>query len=401
LTAGAAALAAAGGATAAWLLRGDRDRTPRTSPYGIPYAAPVAHPTAGVAPRALWQVDGLAKDGPGPLATGPVVVAGHAPGLRAWTQDTGRPAWTWRGTPVGPLLTAGRGRTPLLLVADRAGGVTAVNARTGKRSWSESSEPGVRLLAADDHSLYVLDANRRVTALALDAEGRTRWTSAYRAGGKAPVAAAVARDRLLVVTREGTAVALNTATGARSWDRDLGGPLLGTPEGATAPAASAGVFCVGGSSLAVLDATHGKVRWSHPAEDVGAWAAPLAADGAVYAARQGDLEEGELAAYDLADGAPRWTCRLRFAAEVMGDPPVPGGPAVLEGNALVIPLGAERKAVLDTSRTDLGIATLDARTGRHLWTGTDDDPQIGWHLTAAAGRVFTHRRTRLTAHPSL
>ncbi|MEU5957756.1 PQQ-binding-like beta-propeller repeat protein [Streptomyces sp. NPDC047525] len=401
---GTAVVAAGGGGLAWWLLRDDGTEGPRTTAGGVPFAAPVARPTAGTVPSALWRARGVDPDGPGPLAVDRVVVAPLGPGLAAWTQHTGERAWTWpgNGAPAqgGPLLFQEAGRA--VIAVTRGGWVTALDARTGRKLWDARAADARQALAVDSRHVYVLDGDRHVRALAL-ADHRVGWTSKAAVGADGPPSAAVAGGRLLVTTRDARAVALDTASGEVSWEKDLG-PVksFAVPVGLP-PAVLGDGFCVGGDRMVALRARDGSERWSHDADGPltrWTWGAPTVVDDVVYAPRR-QLFEGEILCLDAADGSSRWTAKVGYAGGGLTDAVLPLRPAVRQGHALYVPLGAEPKSGSATRTHDRGVVTLDTRSGRKLWAFNDDAEQAGWGLAGAAGRVFVARGGELRAMPSL
>ncbi len=389
--AGAGAVVASGGGVIGWWL--SRDRGGGASPAtadGVPVAEPLTRPTAGTVPQPLWTAGKLSESGPGPVTVGRVVVAGAGDGVGAFTQHTGARAWTWAGGAApdrdGPLLVSGR----TVLVVTRDGGLTALDADRGARLWSVPADAR-QALALDAAHVYVLDSDRRVKALART-DGAERWTARRALGSTGAVSGAVSGGRLMVTARDGGTLVLDTADGAVRWERDIGRPRFALPPAGLTPAPVRDGFCVGGDTLAVLDARSGDERWSVPAED-SFWGAPTVADGRVYAARlYYAVRKDELTCLDAGNGDPRWSVPLDFGAE-------PVRPGVVLGNALYGALGRRTGLDPDERLQDLGVYTADIRTGRLLWTFNDDANQAGWRLAGAAGRVFVARRTTLRALP--
>ncbi|MEV0221067.1 serine/threonine-protein kinase [Streptomyces sp. NPDC050704] len=389
--AGAGAVVAGGGGATGWWLSRDRDPGGGAAPVtadGVPVAEPLARPTAGTVPQPFWTAGQLSESGPGPVTADRVVVVGTGDGLAAFAQHTGARAWTWAGGAApdraGPLLVAGR--TVLVVTAD--GRLTALDARRGARLWSVRAD-AEQALALDAAHVYVLDGDRRVKALAR-ADGAERWTARRALGSTGAVSGAAAGDRLMAVARDGGTLVLDTESGAVRWERDIGRPRHVLPSAGLTPAPVRDGFCVGGDTLALLDARGGGERWSVPAED-SFWGAPTVADGRVYAARLYTVRKDELTCRDAGNGDPRWSVPFDFGAE-------PVRPGVVLGNALYGALG-RRTGPAHERLQDLGVYTADIRTGRLLWTFNDDVDQAGWRLAGAAGRVFVARRTTLRALP--
>ncbi|MGY0064605.1 protein kinase domain-containing protein [Streptomyces sp. LZ34] len=359
---------AAGGGAGWWLLRGD-GRGP-----GAPAATPLARYTTGTAPAPLWTRDGLATDGPGPLAAGEVVVAGTPKGLTAWAADTGQPAWTWtdRGTPLSAagLLTA----AGVVLVVTAGGRLTALDVRGGRERWSRAAG-ATRLLAADADTMYVLDGERRLSALPLTG-ARARWTTRAATGTAKGAAAAAAGGRLVVAGSDGTVTAYRTDDGSVAWRQDTAAGV------ALTPAVAGDTVYLGGASLRALTLADGARRWATPAPGGGVWGAPTPAHGSLHLAWQ-----DQLIAVDARTGEQTWSL-------LPGTHTLPTVAPVVQGQSLYHPLGADR------SGPDDGVVTVDLRKAAAAWSlgGGGDEP---WHLTGAANRVFLTHAGALQAMPVL
>ncbi|MEU5027945.1 protein kinase domain-containing protein [Streptomyces milbemycinicus] len=368
-SAAAVTVCAAGGGAGWWLLRGDR-RGP-----GVPAATPLARYTTGTAPAPLWTRDGLATNGAGPLAAGEVVVAGTPKGLTAWAVDTGQRAWTWtgRGTPLpaAGLLAAGG----VVLAVTTGGRLTAVDARDGRERWSRAVG-ATRLLAADADTAYVLDGERRLSALPLTG-ARARWTTQAATGTAKGAAAAAAGGRLVVAGSDGTVTAYRTDDrGSVAWHQDT------AAEVALAPAVAGDTVYLGGASLRALTLADGTRRWAKPTPGGGAWGSPTSAQGSLYVAWQ-----DQLIAVDARSGEQTWSL-------LPGTHALPTTAPVVQGRSLYHPLGADRFG------PDDGVVTVDLRKAAAAWSlgGGGDQP---WHLTGAANRVFLTHAGTLHAMPVL
>ncbi|KAK1186461.1 PQQ-binding-like beta-propeller repeat protein [Streptomyces sp. NBS 14/10] len=368
-SAAAVTVCAVGGGAGWWLLRGDG------SGPGVPAATPLARYTTGTAPAPLWTRDGLATNGVGPLAAGEVVVAGTPKGLTAWAVDTGQRAWTWtdRGTPLpaAGLLAAGG----VMLAVTAGGRLTAVDPRDGRERWSRALG-ATRLLAADADTAYVLDGERRLSALPLTG-ARARWTRSAATGTAKGAMAAVARGRLVVAGADGTVTAYRTDDhGSVAWHQDT------TAEVALAPAMAGHTVYLGGASLRALTLADGTQRWSKPAAEGGIWGSPTPAQGSLYVAWQ-----DQLIAVDARSGEQTWSL-------LPGTHALPTTAPVVQGRSLYHPLGADRFG------PDDGVVTVDLRKAAAAWSlgGGGDQP---WRLTGAANRVFLSHAGTLHAMPVL
>lgn len=384
----AAGLAVPGIGTGVWWLTRDRSEPQDRTENGVPVATPLASPTADVVPAALWRAEGLHPTGPAPVTAGTVVAAGTPDGVAGWAQDTGRRAWSWKGSepPVreAGLLSAGA----TLLVVTTDGRLTALDSRTGRARWQTSDVGAAQALAVTDGTVYVLDRERRVRAVRLT-DRRIAWTTAAPLTGTGTARAAATRARLMVSTDDGVAHVLDTRDGKPAWRWDVGKPLVrnGGRHSAPAPAVHDGAFCVPGRPLALVDAHTRKVRWTVD-PGLGFYGAPTVAGGRVYAG-----SGGELWSVDAGTGATGWTVNMLYSG-------LPLRADVVVGNALYGVMGDPTYSS-DGSGSDAGVFTLDIRTGSLLWTFDDQAEQPGWHLAAAAGRAFVARRTTLTAMPPL
>ncbi|MBC9711728.1 PQQ-binding-like beta-propeller repeat protein [Streptomyces sp. TRM66268-LWL] len=401
LAASGTAVLAAGGGVLAWWLRRERPTGPEVSESGVPYAEPLADPQVGSVPDPLWTAEGIAPDGPGPLAVDRVVVAPAGGGLAAWRQDTGAPAWSWpgRGAPErrGPLLAVGR----TLYVVTPGGRLTALDARSGEAAWDTTEAEALQALAADRAQVYVLDAQRRVAAVALSTR-EVRWRSAETVASEGPVGAAVADGRLLVCAREGQGVAFDLLTGEVCWRKDFGPVAPYLADTGLTPAVHGDAFCVGGARLAVVRARDGKERWAQDDDsEFGerSWGAPAVVGDRLYAPHPWATRR-ELLCLDMANGSRIWATDVGYAQSFSFDDEVlPVQPPVQEGKALYVPLGVQHRDN-EERRHDQGVAALDAASGTKLWVHSDDSGQPGWRLAAAAGRMFVAHGERLRAMPT-
>ena len=140
-----------------------------------------------------------------------------------------------------------------MVIADEAGVVTAIDARTGRELWQRP------------------------------------------AGGEAFTTPAIARGTTFVATSEPSLTAFDLKTGSQLWRRDVGGE--------SSPAAGDGVVYVGGDdqSVRALDAATGETRWSSPLGYT-IRSSVTFADEVVY------IGSGPtLTAIDLDDGSTLWT----------------------------------------------------------------------------------------------
>ncbi|MEV1082292.1 PQQ-binding-like beta-propeller repeat protein [Streptomyces sp. NPDC050211] len=381
LTAAAATVPVAAIATGTWWLTRDPS-TPaegRRTENGVPVAAPLTAPTADTVPAPLWRTEGLHPDGPGPVTVGRVVAAGTAEGVAAWTQHTGRRAWTWAGRTApdrhGDLLVSGTA----LLVVTADGRLTALDSRTGAARWRTGDIGAAQTLAVDDDSAYVLDGERRVKAVDLTAH-RSRWTSPRPLGGTGTARAAVTRQRLMVSTDDGTAQVFDTRDGTPSWRWTIGRPVLFRED-----------------SFQAVSAEDGTTLWTEPIDlrglDFGRFLGYERKHRLMYYSGTGseDAVPGatgrtQLISFDVRYRTEAW--RLAVPAETAGE---------------FLPVFDEKDAlhVLYAADGALNLVEVDRRTGRagrpfrHTWRPANR--KVG--VSSVSQQVYTFGEGRIEAAP--
>jgi outer membrane protein assembly factor BamB len=185
-----------------------------------------------------------------------------------------------------------------------------------------------------------------------------KWKTAVGVGDASPV---LVGDRLYVFTREGgdeVIRCLDAADGKVVWQEKytavaVTGPAASHPGPRSTPAVAEGKVCtlgVGGV-LTCLDAATGKVVWR---KDTKAWprfftaSSPLILEGKCIA-YLGGSGKGELTAFDLASGEPKW--------KWTGDGPAYGSPVLMTVD------GIKQLVTL----TDGAIVGVSADDGKLLW----------------------------------
>lgn len=185
-----------------------------------------------------------------------------------------------------------------------------------------------------------------------------KWSVKVGLGDAPPV---LAGDRLYVFTREGkeeVVRCLDAATGDQKWQDKyvasaVGGPASGHPGPRSSPAVADGKVCTFGvdGQLSCYDAAAGKLLWrketkGHPQFFTSA--SPVIVDGkcVIYAGGRGN---GELVAYDLANGEEKW--------KWSGDGPAYGSP-------ILVTFGTTQQIVTPTEKELVGVAASD---GKLLW----------------------------------
>ncbi|MBM3674209.1 MAG: hypothetical protein FJW88_04515 [Actinobacteria bacterium] len=224
--------------------------------------------------------------------------------------------------------------------------VTLLDGRDGAVHWQAPVDAPNPWWALDRDTVLV---STEAGFVALDrATGDLRWrASASEASGPVGLVDPPDADPLaLVTTTAGGIAGLDAATGATRWS----GRLPGSPRGLLATDDASGTVALVSSAadtrLRVLDARSGAPAWETP---VGARAgSPLVTDGTVVLGAAHLELAGEVTAYELADGAPRWSAPSLGAFQ-------PGLVPTRAGDAVY---------VVD----ELGeVVALDAATGAPRW----------------------------------
>lgn len=211
-----------------------------------------------------------------------------------------------------PVLAEGRLFVPISDLGDgSAGGLAALDARTGQELWVHRSGFGVRGAPAVSGGLVVI-AVTSGSVQALDAAtGELRWT--YQLGAAEPPlftslhASPTIVDALVYVGIQRDFVALDLATGEPVWST-----IPSSTEGAWSTTAAAAVdsgvavssVAIGKLGLLAWDAGTGALLWQTSREPtIGLLASPLIADGTVYTLNWAT----HMHAIDLFTGEIHWS----------------------------------------------------------------------------------------------
>lgn len=205
----------------------------------------------------LWSVEFDGTPTPPVVAEGTVHVGtreGDAGRLHALDSGSGERAWSAEidGAPLSEHRPVGR--DGVVVVCSRAA-VVGVDAETGDRRWTVSTDGETASVAANGEGFYVASDQG---VLALDTDGETRW----RRSPSPPVRGPLAAGPVGVFGTEwadGDAVGvagLDPATGESRWRSPVEGSRL-----AGLSAAGDRVF-VAGDRLTARDATAGTVDWA-------------------------------------------------------------------------------------------------------------------------------------------
>ncbi len=270
------------------------------------------------------------------------------------------------------------GEPPLLLAAGYNGDLLALEAGDDLGTIRWRFRPGGTIYSPPAYDaargrLYFGAGDRRVYAL--DVRGLFLWS--FETGDNVAtrpllVALAPARtsrpDLVVVGSEDGTIYALDAESGAERWRVAAGGPVVSSP--VLVGGQDRGVVAIGSDDGSVigLDAATGAQRWRYAAG--GATEAPLVLDaGTVYVASR----DGTVAAFDPA--TCETTCSASWETKLGGL--LRQAPAVGGGRAFVVD-------------DDGYLVTLDAQTGRRLWS-TPEAAYVGPPTIVGASLVLARR----------
>ena len=125
--------------------------------------------------------------------------------------------------PVSSTIAAANG----IVVAGTSTSLYGLDIETGQTVWQRDDEIAQETYTILDDTIFVVDSENRIRALALET-GEDLWASDPYAA--APAFAIDAHEQRLIATTEtGAAWALSTDDGAQLWQVDLGLGPLGTP----------------------------------------------------------------------------------------------------------------------------------------------------------------------------
>lgn len=251
----------------------------------------------------------------------------------------------------------------------------SVGSATLEQAWranlGEGSNDRVQLAAPpviSDGRIYFLDANHRVTAL--DArDGRRLWSEALRPSSSRDRVArgggvAAAGGRVFVTTGFGFVVALEGSSGNEVWRSNAGAPFHSAPT-----YAGGRLYAItNDSELVAFDAGTGDVTWNYQAiaEPARILSAPsVAVDGETIVA---PFASGELVALLSANGRRLWSDSLSRSGRLtslsaIND--IAGRPVIDNG----IVYASSHSGVL---------AAVDLRTGQRVWARAFASTQTPW-----------------------
>ncbi|WP_344324028.1 PQQ-binding-like beta-propeller repeat protein [Streptomyces macrosporus] len=371
IAAGAAALAAAGGAVALWRGRGpDRAVAKDASgPSRPPSRAPSTPPApARAVPR--WKVR-VGDYYPDLFAAGGLVLARSEEDLRALDPRTGKVRWTRstaldgtsiarsHGGPAAGDATAG----DTAYVADSRNGkwrLSAVHAASGATRWTYRLPFGELPLWTVATGPVVCFGHGRIRALGA-ADGQPRWTADVGAeGGLAAV------DGTVAAVNDAELVGLDADSGRTGWTYRL-------DQGLPPRTGNGLVFlCDRHGTLHAVRADSGEGVWRRSVGGVNFGSGLQPGDGMLYVGGGG----GDVLALEAETGEIVWSRRL---GRNEGAPYGHSNALGLSGDTLYV------------GCTDRTAYALDAADGRVLWTHPADVTLTSGPV-AAAGLVFVGTR---------
>lgn len=305
----------AGEANAAWTQRGGNVR--HVSPPGrlsaqpaLVWSSPIG---AGNSRRARVQASPVAGDGLifAMDAGTQLVAVNAASGQAIWSKNTAA-GFDRGGGAVGAGLAYDRGR---LYVATVSGELLVLDARSGGEIWSKRLDaPAAGAPAVEGDKVFVVLRNG--TSLALSAaDGKILWAGAGTAtrsgtvGGGAP---AVTGDRVIIPYESGDVSAYLLRSGHQIWASGVGGMRVGRPYAAMSEVTgdpvilgNKAIIGTSGGRTAALDLDNGEVIWT---AGVGALNPVLPVGGSLFQV----TDDGHLVRLDAGSGEVVWSAALPY-----------------------------------------------------------------------------------------
>jgi outer membrane protein assembly factor BamB len=288
------------------------------------------------------------------IAYGKLYIANNAGVVFAIEARTGHEKWRYdskRCTAASPAVANGLVYEVFLnhppcnsSASNLDGQIVAFHARGGRVQWRRTIGPSETSPLVSNGLVYAGDWNGKVYAFDTRT-GKTRWT--FSTGGKVKGGVAVAGNRLYVGSYDGHVYALNARTGRQIW-RASAQPRLG-PTGTfyATPAVAYGRVYIGSTDHKVYSygATTGKLRWSHTTGSY-VYSSPAVWRLRVFIGSH----DGHLYSFDAATGDVHWS----FDAHGV----ISGSPTVING---VVYFSTARNRTF----------ALNALSGKLLWQFPD------------------------------
>jgi eukaryotic-like serine/threonine-protein kinase len=383
LTAGGVVLAGSGGAGAWWLTSKRSQENLFVFPRAVdtPKARIVSadngdYVTGETPPKALWKREGvLHLESPAALPVRDVVVFGSVDdGLVAHNVVDGKQRWKAPDVRVEGRYLSLSDR--LIAAVDDEGTLRTYVPSTGEPKWTVRAKAET-LLAADGEAVYLVTEDGELRSVRRS-DAKVRWTRRVPRGfGKVLAPGIAGRGRLIVSTKEGDVLAVDTSDGSKAWE------VREQSDGLIRPALHRDNVYLGGDSLTARAVGDGEELWTKTSRDVSygtleKWGPPIAFTDTVYATA--GLTPRCL---KVSDGSKVW--------EGFG-PSMVGGPMAVQASSVW--------SVGDEAANE--VYAFKAEDGSNLWdypVSGDPGQEEGRWLVGGGNRVFVMNDTALYALP--
>ncbi len=220
----------------------------------------------------------------------------------------------------------------IVLLPDRDGTLTALNAATGATAWVVTLPDESSVELVDGGMTFVRVPGGVITCLS-NATGATRWSATTKLDG--PALTRIGRDLIATSCNTGPVVSLDPASGAVRWSTDIRHP-------ASDSQAHGGRFLVtGAAAITCLDLATGAIEWSLDGESLRCQGS---VDGRVFLF---DRANGRVVCVDEQTGIERWSAGI------------PGA----ENHAVHIQAGL----IMATGSESTPLIAIDIATGKRAW----------------------------------
>ena len=264
----------------------------------------------------------------------------------------------------------------LIAAVDDEGTLRTYVPSTGEPKWTAPAKAEA-LLAADGEAVYLVTEDGELRSVRRS-DAKVRWTRRVPRGfGKVLPPGIAGRGRLIVSTKEGDVLAVDTSDGSKAWE------VRGQSDGLVRPALHRDNVYLGGDSLTARAVGDGEELWTKTSRDifnggVEKWGPPIAFADAVYATH--GLTPRCL---KVSDGSKVW--------EAFG-PSMVGGPMAVQASSVWFV----------SSEAANEVQAVKSEDGSNLWdypvTG-DPAQEKGRWLVGGGNRVFVMNDTALYALP--